>query len=113
MDAAGGKRENHVASRHFAVVDDLIFVHNTHGEAREVVFILGVEAGHLGGLAADERRAGLDAPLGHAGDDGGDFLGHILAAGDVVQEEEGLCPGAEDIVDAHGHAVDAHGVVLA
>ena len=39
-------------------------------------------------------------------------LGHVLAAGDVVQEEQGLCAAADDVVDAHGHAVDAHGVVL-
>ena len=38
-------------------------------EAGQVVFVLRVEAGHLGGLAAHQRAAGLHAALGHAGDD--------------------------------------------
>ena len=38
--------------------------------------------------------------------------GVVLAAGDVVQEEEGGSAAADDIVDTHGHAVDAHGVML-
>ena len=37
--------------------------------------------------------------------------GTFFAAGDVVEEKERLRPAADDVVDAHGHAVDAHGVV--
>ena len=40
------------------------------------------------------------------------FLRHVLSAGDVVQEEERLRAAADYVVDAHGHAVDAHGIVL-
>ena len=66
----------------------------------------------LCGLAADERRAGLDAALRHAAHDLGDFFRHVFAAGDVIQKEQGLCAHADDVVDAHGHGVDADGVVL-
>ena len=66
----------------------------------------------LGGLAADEGAAGLHAALGNAGDDGSHLLGDILADGDVVKEEQGLCTAADDIVDAHGNAVDTDGVML-
>ena len=66
----------------------------------------------LGSLTADQRSSGLDAAFCHAGDDLCDLLGHVLAAGDVVQEEQGLCAAADHIVDAHGNAVDAHGVML-
>jgi len=39
---------------------------------------------------------------------------HIqLAGGVVVQEEEGFGAGGDDVVHAHGHQVDAYGVVLA
>ena len=66
----------------------------------------------LGGFPADERRAGLDAALRHAAHDLGDFLRHVFAAGDVIQEKQGLRAHADDVVDAHGHGVDADGIVL-
>jgi hypothetical protein len=40
------------------------------------------------------------------------FFGHVLADGDIIQEKQRLCAAADDVVDAHGHAVDAHGVML-
>src|SRR3546814_2012798 len=48
-----------------------VALHRAHREARQVVVAGGVEAGHLGGLAADEGAAGLAAALGDAADDGG------------------------------------------
>ena len=35
-----------------------------------------------------------------------------LAAGKVVEEKHGLRAAGDNVVDAHGHQVDAHGVVL-
>ena len=70
-----------------------------------------VHAGHLGGLSADERAAGLAAALGDAGDD---LLGlgrAELARGEVVEEEEGLCAADHHVVHTHGDEVDADGVV--
>ena len=112
VDPGGGQAQDHVPGLDGGLVKDLGLVHHAHGEARQVVLVHGVEPGHLGGLPADEGGPGLDAPLGHAGDDLGDLLRHVLPAGDVVQEKQGLGPHADDVVDAHGHAVDAHGVVL-
>ena len=63
-------------------------------------------------LAADERAARLLASLADAGDDLGDRLGLELADGHVVEEEQRLGAGCEDVVGAHGHQVDAHRVVL-
>ena len=65
----------------------------------------------LGGLAADEGAACLYAALRHAGDQRRHLLWLVSADGNVVEEEERLCPAADDVVDAHGHAVDAHAVV--
>ena len=67
----------------------------------------------LGHLAADERAARLTATLADAGDDLGHVLLAQLADGDVVQEEQRLGAARQDVVDAHGHQVDAHGAVLA
>ena len=94
------------------MVDDFRAVDDADGEARKVVVVGGHGAGVLGGLAADERAAGLHAALRHAGDERRDLLRLVLANGDVVEEEDGLCAAADDVVDAHGDAVDADGVVL-
>ena len=94
------------------MVDDLRAVDNADGEARKVVVVGRHGARVFGGLAADERAAGLHAALGHAGNERRDLLRLVLADGDVVEEEDGLCTAADDVVDAHGNAVDADGVVL-
>ena len=58
-------------------------------------------------------QPGLPAALVHAGHDGGDPVRVDLARGDVVEHEERLGPDADQVVDAHGHQVDADGVVAA
>ena len=70
-----------------------------------------VHAGHLGGLAADQRAAGLAAALGDALDDRGAGLGIELAAGEVVEEEQRLGALHDEVVDAHRDEIDADGVV--
>ena len=50
-------------------VDDLFALDQADGKAGQVVFPLGVEAGHFGGFAADQRAARLTAALRHARDD--------------------------------------------
>ena len=69
------------------------------------------QAGVLGGLAADQRAAGQHAALGDALDDGGDPLGHDLAAGDVVGHEQRLGAADHEVVDDHADQVVADGVV--
>ena len=112
VNAGGGQRQNYVAHSHAGVVDDLLLVHDAHGEAGQVIILHRHHAGMLGSLAADQGSAGLDTAFGHTADDLGDLLGDVLAAGNVVQEEQGLCAAADDVVDAHGHGVDADGVML-
>ena len=65
----------------------------------------------LGGLAADQRAAGLDARLGDALDDRRDPLGHDPAAGDVVGHEERLGAADHQVVDDHADQVEPDGVV--
>ena len=62
-------------------------VHETDGEAGQIVVVGRHHAGVLGRLAADEGAAGLHAALGDAGDDGRDLFGHVLSDGDVVEEK--------------------------
>ena len=67
----------------------------------------------LGHLAADERAAGLAAALADAPDDFGHGPGIQLAHGNVVEEEQRLGTGGQNIVHAHGHQIDAHRIVHA
>ena len=53
-----------------------------------------VDAGQLGGLAADEHAAGLAAHLGGALDELGDLLGVDAVRRDVVEQEERVGAGS-------------------
>ena len=112
MNTGGGQSEDDIASLHGLVVQDLFLVHNAHSETGQIVLILRHHARVLGSLTAHQRAISLHAALGHALDDLGDLLRDVAAAGDVIQEHQRLCTGADHIVDAHGNAVDANGVVL-
>ena len=111
VQATGGQGQDYVPGLHPAAVNHLRLVHDTHGKARQVVVVRVHYAGVLGSLTADEGAAGLDAALRHAGYNGRHLFRVVFADGDVVQEEQGLGPAADNIVDAHGHAVDADGVM--
>ena len=69
-------------------------------EAGEVVFAVGVEAGHLGGLAAEQRAAVRPAGAGDAVDDRAATSGDEAAGGEVVEKEERPRALDEDVVDA-------------
>ena len=84
VDAGGGQGQHRVAGGGLVLVDDLLPVHDAHGEARQVVVVGVHHAGVLGGLTADEGAARLDAALGHAAHNVRDPLGDVFAAGDVV-----------------------------
>ena len=112
MNTRGRQRDHYVSGFHGLVVNDLCLVHDTRGISGQVIVIFGHHPGMLRCLAADQRAAGLDAALADALDDLCNPLGHILSAGDIVQEEQGLRAAADDIVHAHGHAVNTDGIVL-
>jgi hypothetical protein len=81
------------------------------GGGSEVVLVGVHQVAVLGGLAAHQRGSGLGAPGRDPGDDRGDPLGHHAAAGDVVLEEQRLGTAGDQVVDDHGHQVDADRVV--
>ena len=63
--------------------------------------------GQLRRLAAEDRAAGGAADVGGALDQLGDLLDVDRVGGDVVEEEERLGSGREDVVDAVGGEVGA------
>ena len=112
VQAAGLHRDHDVAGSHQAGPEQPVGLHDAGGRAGDVVLVGAEQAGVLGGLAADERAAGLDARLGDALDDGGDPLGYDAAGGDVVGEEQRLGAADDEVVDEHPDQVEADGVVL-
>src|SRR5699024_628353 len=105
-------RQNDVACLHGGVVQDLALIHHTYGKAGQVVFFLGHHAGVLGSFAAHQGAARLHAAFGHALDDLGNLFGDVFAASNVIQEHQRLGAGANDVIDAHGHTVNANGIML-
>ena len=81
-------------------VDQVVAVDEADAGAGEVELVLPVDAGQLGGLAADQHAAGGAADLGGALDELGDLVELDVRGGDVVEQEERRRAGAEDVVDA-------------
>jgi hypothetical protein len=78
----------------------------------QVEVAIRIHAGHLGGFATDQGSPCLAAPRGDALDDQGCLVDGELAGGEVVEEQQRLRPLADQIVDAHGNQIDAHGIDL-
>ena len=66
----------------------------------------------LGSFTANQCGAGLDTAFRHTANNGSDLLREVLAASDVVQEEQGLRAAADNVIDAHGNRIDADGIML-
>ena len=111
MDPAGGQTENHIACLHRFFPDDFFLIDDADRKAGQVIVLRLHGAGVLRGFAADQGTAGLNAAFRDARDQGCDLFGLVSADGDVVEEKQRLCTAADDVVDAHGDAVDADGMV--
>ena len=113
VEAGGGQSDEDVAGLDSFAGDHLVAVDSANNEAGEIVFAIGVEAGHLGGFATDEGDGVGAAGLGHAGDDALSDLRVEAAAGEVVEEEEGRGTLDGDVIDAMVDEVGADGGVQA
>ena len=111
VQAAGGEADNPVAHADHGAIDNLIPFHHPHHKAGQVIIAGLVDAGHLRGLPADQGAPGLLAPLGDAFDNQGGGFRRQLPHGQVVQEEQRGGPVDHDIIGAHGHQVDADGIM--
>ena len=105
----GRRQANQDVARHDRpAVDDLRPLDRADDEARDVVFAVGVEARHLGGLAADQGAPVLPARPRDAADD---LLGDVRGQPprrQVVEEEQRLGALNENVVDAVVHEIGAN-----
>ena len=110
---AGGRQTNeHIALSDGGAVHDCGLLGNTDRETGQIVLVFVIHARHFSGFATDQTGTSLYAAVGNASHNLLEQCWIVLAAGDVIQEEQRFRTLSGNIVDAHGHAVDADGVVL-
>ena len=105
LETAGGQADDHVPGADGLSRDEPLAGDGADDRADEVVFVGGVEAGHFGGLAAEEGHVVLLAGLAEAADDLLEGGAVELGGAHVVHEEEGLRALHEDVVHAVVHDV--------
>ena len=113
VQAAGSDADHDVVGGDVAAVDDAIALDHADGEAGQVVAAVLEHVGQDGGFAAQQGAIGLQAAVADAGDDLLQQRRIVVRHGHVVEEEQRLGAAAQHVVDAHGHQVDADGVVAA
>jgi hypothetical protein len=112
VQSRGGHGDDHVAGADVLGAEEIVGLDDTDASGGDVVVVGLHQARVLGGLAAEQRTAGLHTAFGDAGDDLGHALGHGAAHGDVVLQEQGFGAAHHEVVDDHRDEVDADGVVL-
>src|SRR3989344_2889921 len=115
VDAAAGKPHYRVPFPRGAAGDDRALVHQPEACPREVEpspLDAGDDAGKGCGLAADDGDAPLPRAFGKSGRYPPDHLRVVALDSEIVHHGDGLSADAEHVVDIHGNAVDADGVVL-
>ena len=112
MQAGRSYAHNLVAHLDAGAVDKPGVVHKAHAKARQIVFAGTVHIRHFGSFAAQKGTARPATAFGHAAHHG---LGRIhvqLASGKIIQEKQRRRALDQNVIDAHGHQVNAYGIVL-
>ena len=112
VQAAGGHSDHHVAGTHTIRPQNILSFHNAHGGGRDVVMLGLHHAWMFRGFTTKKRATRLYAALGDASDNVGDMFGHNFADRNVVLQKQGFGTADHKVINAHGHQVDADGVVL-
>jgi hypothetical protein len=113
VDAGGRKPDHRIAGCDIGTRQQRAALGRADRKAGQIVVAVLVEAGHLRGLAADQRAAGFPAGLGDAGDNRGGRFRIELAAGEIVQKEQRLGALHHQVVDRHRDQVDADAAMQA
>src|SRR5437763_4006518 len=111
MESGGGQSDQYIANFNFVAGDDLASIDNANDKSGQIILAPGIEARHLGGLAANQGTAVVAAGFGDSFDN---LLGNLRVespCSQVIHEEERGSALYRDVVDAMVHQVAAHGVM--
>jgi len=111
LQPAGGQADDDVAGLDLFAGDDPLARHRSHDRADQVILVLRIEPGHLGGLAAQQRTAVLFARFAQAGDHLFENGGVKARGPDVIHEKQRRGPLDKDVVNAVIDDILADGVV--
>ena len=105
MQPGRGETDDDVARLDPRPVDQPVPLDEPDAGAGEVELIVPVDPGQLRRLAAEEHASRIATDLRRTLDELRDRVELDLVRRDVVEEEEGLGAGREDVVDAVGREV--------
>ena len=100
VEPRGRQPEDDVSVRHTRAVDERVARDQADAGPGEVELLVAIDARHLGGLAPEQRASGRAADVGRALDELRDLLEVEPVRRDVVEEEERVGAGRQDVVHA-------------
>jgi len=112
VNSRGGQPDQAVAGRNVRPRQQLTALGRPDAETGKVVVLLRIKPRHLRRLAADQGAAGQPTAIGNAGNHRARGLQVELAAGKIIEKEQGLGALHQDVVHAHGDKIDADAGVL-
>src|SRR5438876_369421 len=92
-------------------VENLSAIHDSNDETGNIVFAIGIKAGHLRRFSTDQCAACLFTGSCNALNDRDDDFRFQSTGGDIIHKEERFRTLHENVVDAVIHEVATHGVV--
>src|ERR1044072_2683218 len=102
-----------ISRRDSFAVNDAGAINHAHDEARDVVFAIGVESGHLGSLAADQGAARFFAAARAPFDHRRDYVRHEPPGCDVIEKEKRPRALNQYVVNAMADQIVAYRVMNA
>ena len=108
MHATGGQAQHTVVGLDRLARQDLGFLHHPNSKTGQIVFAHRVHVGHLGCFSTNQSAVGHFTALGNALNDGARGLHIEFAAGEIIQKIKGLGALDQNVIDTHGHQINAH-----
>lgn len=113
VESVGGEADKAITGNDGGSGEFVGFINDPCDASDDVHFAVVIDAGHLGGFSADEGAVDGSACFGGPGDNLVEDIAFESAASEIVEEIEGACSLAEDVVDAMVDDVVSEATVVA
>ena len=112
MQTRRGDTDNLMTHMNLGAIHNLMIIDGPHNKPGHIVFTRGIHTGNIGRLSTNEGTPRLTTPFGDPLNQGLYDRITQTTLRDIIEKEERLCPLDQDIVDARGHQIDAHSIML-